>query len=46
MYAVAAPQPIKGGRAPTTDPIQVLVMLIRFIGVYTQVYNRWLATPI
>lgn len=33
IEAVAAVQPIRGGKAPTTDPTHVFVMLIRFIGV-------------
>ena len=42
---VHAVHPITGGIAPTIDPIQVLVILSLFIGVYTALYRNILNTP-
>ena len=42
---VQAAQPIKGGRAPTTDPTHVFRMLSRFMGVYTDVYRNKVPAP-
>ena len=42
---VQAAQPIKGGKAPTTDPTHVFRMLSRFMGVYTDVYRNKVPAP-
>lgn len=42
---VHAAQPIIGGMAPTREPTQVFIMLIRFRGVYANVYKARLNAP-
>jgi len=40
-----AVQPIRGGMAPTTAPVQVFQIVLRFIQVYAPAYKAILANP-